>query len=148
MVALNNVAIRQLKEIPKPNSIITETKNNDIEENYENYAKKYIENILETSDSSETETLNINLLKSLNQNDYLCTSFSIFLTHEPCSMCAMALIHSRISKVYYVFDRINGYLNTNCKLHCLPSLNHSYEVFKAKNPSELDSDLIEYFNKN
>ncbi len=147
MVALNNVAIRQLKEIPKPNNVITQTENNGVEEYYENYAKKYIES-LETSDSSEIETININLLKSLNQNDYLCTSFSIFLTHEPCSMCAMALIHSRISKVYYVFDTINGYLNTSCKLHCLPSLNHSYEVFKAKNPLELDFDLIEYFNKN
>ncbi len=91
----------------------------------------------------------MNIEKPLNPNDYLCTSFTAYLSHEPCGMCAMALVHARISKVYYVFDKVDGFLNSNCKLHCLSSLNHNYEVFKAKEPYlDLESDLSEYFNKN
>ena len=114
--------------------------------------KLFISNKIDSSQeetvSSELETIRLNLNKPLNYNDYLCTSFTAYLTHEPCSMCAMALVHARISKVYYIFDRDNGFLNSNCKLHCLSSLNHNYEVFKAKEPYlDLESDLDDYFNK-
>ena len=140
MVALDNVAKRQLKEIPKPDLFPIQ------QDEYEptNYLKQFFESKLDTN---EYESIKLKLSKPINQNDYLCTSFTAYLTHEPCSMCAMALIHSRISQVYYVFNKSTGYLNSNCKLHCLSSLNHNYEVFRAKEPLELDSNLIEYFNK-
>lgn len=118
-----------------------------------NYLKDYIENknfsANEETISSEFETIRLNLNKPLNPSDYLCTLFTAYLTHEPCSMCSMALVHARISKVYYVFERKHGFLNSNCKLHCLSSLNHNYEVFKAKQPSlDLEPELFEYYTFN
>ncbi|OWT41077.1 tRNA-specific adenosine deaminase 3 [Cryptococcus neoformans] len=43
-----------------------------------------------------------------NGADYLLTSLSLFISHEPCVMCAMALLHSRVREVFYVFPRKKG----------------------------------------
>ncbi|KZT53134.1 cytidine deaminase-like protein [Calocera cornea HHB12733] len=37
-----------------------------------------------------------------NGADYLLTSLTLFTTHEPCIMCSMALVHSRVKDVFYV----------------------------------------------
>ncbi|KAJ3280629.1 adenosine deaminase, tRNA-specific 3 [Blyttiomyces sp. JEL0837] len=33
---------------------------------------------------------------------YLCSGYDLFITREPCVMCSMALVHSRIRRVYYL----------------------------------------------
>lgn len=60
---------------------------------------------------------------------YLCTGYYAFLTHEPCAMCAMALIHSRAKRVFFGVRTSNGALETLCKIHTVKDLNHHYEVF-------------------
>jgi tRNA-specific adenosine deaminase 3 len=72
-----------------------------------------------------------------DSESYLCTGYYAYLTHEPCGMCAMALVHSRISKVFYLNETKHGFLCTKCKLHCINDLNHRFEVFKA-----IDFDAI------
>lgn len=37
-----------------------------------------------------------------NSQHYLCYGYHVYTTHEPCSMCAMALIHSRVSRLIYL----------------------------------------------
>uniref|UniRef100_A0A1B6GPT7 CMP/dCMP-type deaminase domain-containing protein n=1 Tax=Cuerna arida TaxID=1464854 RepID=A0A1B6GPT7_9HEMI len=61
---------------------------------------------------------------------YLCTGYDVYVTREPCTMCAMALVHSRVRRVFYGTNSETGALGTLVKLHTLKDLNHHYEVFK------------------
>ncbi|EDO17113.1 hypothetical protein Kpol_1025p33 [Vanderwaltozyma polyspora DSM 70294] len=80
-----------------------------------------------------------NRLKNMTQESdeltYLCLNFDVYTTHEPCSMCSMALVHSRIKRCIF----INQMNKTGClKLHsgdsyCMQDnklLNSKYEVFQ------------------
>lgn len=60
---------------------------------------------------------------------YLCTGYDAYITHEPCMMCAMALIHSRVKRVFYGTKVPKGALGTSSKLHTIRELNHHYVVF-------------------
>lgn len=67
--------------------------------------------------------------------NYLCYGYHVYTSHEPCSMCAMALIHSRISRLIYLQSSPatgalkpssgEGYIIHNHKL-----LNSSFEVWE------------------
>eukprot|EP01039_Chlorochromonas_danica_P003017 gene3017-3291_t len=69
----------------------------------------------------------------LLQGHYLCTGLDLFLTIEPNLFAAMALVHSRIRRVYFLeCDPVFGALKSgNGHLHSLRSLNHYYRVFQV-----------------
>lgn len=61
---------------------------------------------------------------------YLCTNYWIFLLEEPCPLCAMALVHSRVSMVFYGRkNNSRGVLASKAMMHTLPGLNHRYKVW-------------------
>ena len=64
-----------------------------------------------------------------NGTNYLLTSLSLFTTHEPCVMCSMALIHSRVKEVFYLHPMPQ---TGGCGgLACLPTLkgvNHRFGI--------------------
>ncbi|KAI1290138.1 putative inactive tRNA-specific adenosine deaminase-like protein 3 [Halotydeus destructor] len=67
---------------------------------------------------------------------YLCTSLDAYFIGEPCVMCAMALLHSRIKRVFYLESNLK--LERKCpsdgsfsrlKMHVNRELNHNFEVW-------------------
>ncbi|OQV23121.1 putative E3 ubiquitin-protein ligase RFWD3 [Hypsibius exemplaris] len=74
---------------------------------------------------------------SAEADSYLCTECTAYLLREPCVMCAMALIHARISRVIFLQDgRTDGALKSIFKLQGEKQLNHHFEVWQARLPSE------------
>nr|XP_018999781.1 uncharacterized protein I203_07667 [Kwoniella mangroviensis CBS 8507]OCF63242.1 hypothetical protein I203_07667 [Kwoniella mangroviensis CBS 8507] len=67
-----------------------------------------------------------------NGADYLLTSLSLFITHEPCVMCCMALLHSRVKEVFYVFDRSHGggFSGSGLGINARNDLNHKFHAWK------------------
>jgi len=62
---------------------------------------------------------------------YLCTGLHCYVATEPCAMCAMAMVHSRIAVVVYCQrDPLHGALGGAFHLHQQRSLNHHYEVYQ------------------
>ncbi|XP_015608272.1 probable inactive tRNA-specific adenosine deaminase-like protein 3 isoform X2 [Cephus cinctus] len=62
---------------------------------------------------------------------YLCTGYWVFLLREPCAMCAMALLHSRVIRIFYgIASEGSGVLGSKAILHSVPGLNHRYQVWK------------------
>ncbi|GAB1866952.1 tRNA-specific adenosine deaminase 2 [Camponotus japonicus] len=63
---------------------------------------------------------------------YLCTGYWVFLLMEPCPMCAMALLHSRVAMIFYGAVNQNlGVLGSRAVLHTVPGLNHRYRVWSG-----------------
>ncbi|KAG9315928.1 hypothetical protein JVU11DRAFT_3579 [Chiua virens] len=64
-----------------------------------------------------------------NGAQYLLTGLTLFVTHEPCLMCAMALLHSRVKEVFYLIPM--PYTGGCGSLACVPALkgvNHRFSV--------------------
>lgn len=96
------------------------------EETEENHWKKQNWNVSEIK-------RRLKMYEPLTPEQYLCTNYSAYLSHEPCFMCAMALLHSRVK--YVIFDKENtknGAVYSRVKLHLVKNLNHYYRVYKAK----------------
>ena len=67
----------------------------------------------------------------LEAGRYLCYDCDVVLTHEPCVMCAMALVHSRVRTVAFrEVDSDFGGLGGAISLHQCPSLNHQFRVLR------------------
>ena len=68
---------------------------------------------------------------------YLLNSYDVYVKYEPCIMCAMALVHSRVSRVFFNKTSSKGALQTLAKLHIMEELNHTFEVYKMTEIDEI-----------
>lgn len=64
--------------------------------------------------------------------EYLCTGAIALFVREPCIMCSMALLHSRIACVIYALSNVqSGGLGSRFSVHCEPALNHHFYAYKG-----------------
>jgi tRNA-specific adenosine deaminase 3 len=70
-----------------------------------------------------------------HSNNYLCLNYHVYTTHEPCAMCSMALVHSRISQLVYLKSSVKtGGIGKNSghgeMIHISCALNWKFEAFQ------------------
>ena len=68
---------------------------------------------------------------------YLLNSCDVYVKYEPCIMCAMALVHSRVRRVFFNNLSSKGALQTLTKLHIIEELNHTFEVYRMTEIDEI-----------
>jgi tRNA-specific adenosine deaminase 3 len=71
--------------------------------------------------------------ESRNGSNYLLTDRTFFISHEPCIMCSMALLHSRVKEVVYMFPmpKTGGCGGSAC-LPILKGVNHRFAILQWK----------------
>uniref|UniRef100_A0A5S6QHD6 CMP/dCMP-type deaminase domain-containing protein n=1 Tax=Trichuris muris TaxID=70415 RepID=A0A5S6QHD6_TRIMR len=70
---------------------------------------------------------------------YLCTGFDCYVTREPCPLCAVALLHSRIRRVFYGHSIENGGFGSKALMHQLDAVNHRFDVIQGVMEAECES---------
>lgn len=84
----------------------------------------------------------LNAEESEHGSNYLLTTKTVFLSHEPCIMCSMALLHSRVKEVFYLtpMPKTGGCGGIAC-LPMLEGVNHRFEICVWNEPpSDLTID--------
>lgn len=68
-----------------------------------------------------------------NGEGYQLTNKTLFITHEPCLMCTMALVHSRVKEVFYIYPMSKtGGCGGRAVVSELPTINHRFNIWQWK----------------
>ena len=78
--------------------------------------------------------------------DYRLTDPTLYVTLEPCIMCASALVHARVRRVVFgAWDPKAGGAGSITDIFAIPELNHRVDVFGGVLAEECGSLLSEFF---
>lgn len=79
---------------------------------------------------------------------YRLTDTTLYVTLEPCAMCAMAIVHARVRRlVFGAWDPRAGAAGSVTDIFSLPGLNHRVDVFGGVLLEECGSLLKEFFGE-
>jgi tRNA(Arg) A34 adenosine deaminase TadA len=77
---------------------------------------------------------------------YRLNDTTLYVTLEPCPMCAMAVVHARVRRlVFGAWDPRAGAAGSVTDIFALPGLNHRVDVFGGVLMEECGSLLREFF---
>jgi tRNA(adenine34) deaminase len=77
---------------------------------------------------------------------YRLTETTLYVTLEPCPMCAMAIVHARVRRlVFGAWDPRAGAAGSITDIFALPGLNHRVDVFGGVLMEECGRLLREFF---
>lgn len=77
---------------------------------------------------------------------YRLTDTTLYVTLEPCPMCAMAMVHARVRRlVFGAWDPRAGAAGSVADIFTLPGLNHRVDVFGGVLMEECGSLLQDFF---
>jgi tRNA(adenine34) deaminase len=77
---------------------------------------------------------------------YRLTDTTLYVTLEPCSMCASAIVHARVRRlVFGAWDPRAGAAGSTIDLFSLPGLNHRVDVFGGVLAEDCAGQLKQFF---
>ena len=80
--------------------------------------------------------------------DWRLTECDLYVTKEPCPMCAGALVHTRVRRVIFgCTDPAAGAAGSVMNLLQMPSLNHRCEIISGVLQNECAAILQNFFRK-
>ncbi len=79
---------------------------------------------------------------------YRLTDTTLYVTLEPCVMCASAIIHARVRRVVFgAWDPRAGAAGSIIDVFALPGLNHRVDVFGGVMMEECSERLKKFFGE-
>jgi tRNA(Arg) A34 adenosine deaminase TadA len=77
---------------------------------------------------------------------YRLTGTTLYVTLEPCVMCASAIVHARVARlVFAAWDPKAGAAGSTTNVFTMPSMNHRVDVFGGVLMEEAGQLLNEFF---
>ena len=77
---------------------------------------------------------------------YRLTDTTLYVTLEPCTMCAAAIVHARVRRlVFGAWDPRAGAAGSIVDVFALPGLNHRVDVFGGVLAEECTHQLKQFF---
>jgi|SRR5581483_9135207 len=81
-------------------------------------------------------------------NSYRLTGTTLYVTLEPCVMCASAIVHARVRRVVFgAWDPRAGGAGSIIDVFALPGLNHRVDVFGGVLMEECGELLKRFFSE-
>lgn len=80
--------------------------------------------------------------------DYRLNGATLYVTLEPCAMCAAAIVHARIARVVFgAWDPKAGAAGSLLDYFSIPALNHRVDVFGGVHGEASAALLQEFFQR-